>query len=48
VQRQYFSTDNAIFEVTLSVHPADRYHYTMQLDLSLGRGHGQAGGSEPG
>ncbi len=35
VLRQYYSTQNEIFEVTLSVHPADRYHYTMQLDLSL-------------
>lgn len=48
VQRQYFSTQNEIFEVSVSVHPADRYHYTMQLDLSLGRGHGQVGGAEPG
>jgi len=46
VLRQYFSTQDEIFEVTLSVHPADRYHYTMQLDLSLERGH--AGGSQVG
>jgi GntR family transcriptional regulator len=48
VQRQYFSTQNEIFEVSLSVHPGDRYHYTMQLDLSLGHGHGQVSGAEPG
>jgi GntR family transcriptional regulator len=46
VLRQYVSTENEVFEVSLSVHPADRYHYTMQLDLSLG--HGQAGPSEAG
>jgi GntR family transcriptional regulator len=46
VLRQYFSTQDDIFEVTLSVHPADRYHYTMQLDLSLGRR--QVGGSKAG
>lgn len=38
VLRQYFSTDGAIFEVTISVHPADRYQYTMQLDLAYSRG----------
>jgi len=38
VLRQYFSTQNEIFEVSLSVHPADRYHYTMQLDLTYARG----------
>lgn len=36
--RQYFSTQQEIFEVSLSVHPADRYQYTMQLDLAY---HGQ-------
>lgn len=46
VLRQYLSTQGDIFEVSLSVHPADRYHYTMQLDLSLGRR--QVGGSEAG
>lgn len=46
VQRQYLSTQDEIFEVSLSVHPADRYHYTMQLDLSLGPG--EVGGGEPG
>lgn len=35
VLRQYSSTEDEIFEVSLSVHPADRYHYTMQLDLAL-------------
>jgi DNA-binding GntR family transcriptional regulator len=34
VLRQYFSTDGEIFEVALSIHPADRYQYTMQLDLA--------------
>jgi GntR family transcriptional regulator len=46
VVRQYFSTQDEVFEVSLSVHPADRYHYTMQLDLSLGRP--EARGSELG
>jgi DNA-binding GntR family transcriptional regulator len=32
--RQYRSTQDRIFEVTLSMHPADRYRYTMQLDLA--------------
>ena len=45
IQRQYFSSRDDVFEVSLSVHPADRYHYTMQLDLSLGR---RPVGSEPG
>ncbi|HTE45729.1 MAG TPA: UTRA domain-containing protein, partial [Gemmatimonadaceae bacterium] len=34
VVREYLSTQGEVFEVTLSVHPADRYHYTMQLDLT--------------
>ena len=34
VVREYVSTQGEVFEVTLSVHPADRYHYTMQLDLA--------------
>ncbi len=34
VERQYLSDNDEIFEVTVSVHPADRYRYTMQLDLS--------------
>lgn len=38
VLRQYVSTDDEIFEVALSIHPADRYHYTMQLDLAYTRG----------
>lgn len=46
VLRQYLDTQDAIFEVTLSVHPGDRYHYTMQLDLSLGRR--RVGGEEAG
>lgn len=33
--RQYLSTQDEIFEVTISVHPADRYQYTMQLDLAF-------------
>lgn len=36
--RHYVSTEDEIFEVSLSVHPADRYHYTMQLDLAYVRG----------
>jgi DNA-binding GntR family transcriptional regulator len=34
VLRQYLSTEQEVFEVSLSVHPADRYRYTMQLDLA--------------
>ncbi|MEP6493378.1 MAG: GntR family transcriptional regulator [bacterium] len=34
VVREYLSTQSEVFEVTLSVHPSDRYHYTMQLDLA--------------
>jgi len=34
VLRQYRSTQDEVFEVSLSVHPADRYQYTMQLDLA--------------
>lgn len=34
VHRQYISTQNETFEVSVSIHPADRYHYSMQLDLS--------------
>lgn len=34
VMREYVSTDGDTFEVTLSVHPADRYRYTMRLDLA--------------
>jgi DNA-binding GntR family transcriptional regulator len=35
VLRQYLSTSDEVFEVTISVHPADRYRYTMQLDLAF-------------
>ena len=34
VAREYVSTAGEVFEVTISVHPADRYHYSMQLDLA--------------
>ncbi|MBI5068263.1 MAG: GntR family transcriptional regulator [Deltaproteobacteria bacterium] len=34
VLRQYRSTQDEVFEVSLSLHPADRYQYTMQLDLA--------------
>ena len=34
VRRQYISTRNDTFEVSVSVHPSDRYHYSMQLDLA--------------
>lgn len=33
IRREYVSTTDEIFEVSLSVHPADRYRYRMQLDL---------------
>jgi len=38
VVREYISTHGEIFEVTLSVHPANRYRYTMQLDLAYSSG----------
>jgi len=34
VVREYVSTHGDVFEVTISIHPADRYHYSMQLDLA--------------
>lgn len=37
VVREYISTGGDVFEVTISVHPADRYHYSMQLDLAYAR-----------
>ena len=33
VRREYVSTRDEIFEVSISIHPADRYRYRMQLDL---------------
>ena len=33
VQRKYFSMAEEVFEVTISIHPADRYRHTMQLNL---------------
>ena len=38
VLRSYLSTAEEIFEVALSIHPADRYKYTMQLDLAFSTG----------
>jgi DNA-binding GntR family transcriptional regulator len=38
VVRRYLSTQEEMFEVALSVHPADRYQYTMQLDLAYSTG----------
>lgn len=38
ILRSYLSTAEEIFEVALSVHPADRYRYTMQLDLAYSTG----------
>jgi DNA-binding GntR family transcriptional regulator len=43
VQRQYISTSNETFEVSVSIHPADRYHYTMQLDLAYAPRRGPEG-----
>jgi len=34
VVREYVSTGGDVFEVSISIHPADRYHYSMQLDLA--------------
>lgn len=33
--RHYVSTEDEVFEVSVSIHPADRYHYTMRLDLAF-------------
>ena len=38
VLRSYISTADEIFEVAYSIHPADRYKYTMQLDLAFSTG----------
>ncbi len=38
ILRRYLSTQDEIFEVAFSVHPADRYKYTMQLDLAYSTG----------
>ena len=38
VLRQYLSTQNDIFEVAVSLHPGDRYQYTLQLDLAYSTG----------
>ena len=38
VLRQYISTQKEVFEVALSIHPADRYHYTTQLELAYSTG----------
>ncbi|MGH7619988.1 MAG: GntR family transcriptional regulator [Gemmatimonadaceae bacterium] len=37
VVREYVSTVGEVFEVTMSVHPGNRYHYSMQLDLAYSR-----------
>src|SRR5215471_4629827 len=34
VVREYVSTRGDVYEVTVSIHPGDRYHYSMQLDLA--------------
>jgi GntR family transcriptional regulator len=34
VVREYVSTRGEVFEVTISIHPGNRYHYSMQLDLA--------------
>ncbi len=36
--RRYTSTQNETFDVTISIHPADRYQYTMQLGLAYSTG----------
>jgi DNA-binding GntR family transcriptional regulator len=38
IVRSYVSTASEVFEVAWSVHPADRYKYTMQLDLAYATG----------
>ena len=38
VLRQYFSTEGELFEASISIHPADRYRYTMRLDLRYSSG----------
>ena len=36
IVRYYESESGEVFEATLSVHPAQRYRYSMQLDLAYG------------
>ena len=36
IVRHYLGSDGVSFEVTLSIHPAERYRYSMQLDLAYG------------
>jgi GntR family transcriptional regulator len=38
VERRYLSSEGEVFEASLSIHPADRYRYTMQLDLAYASG----------
>ena len=38
ILRSYLSTADEIFEVAHSIHPADRYKYTMQLALAYSTG----------
>ena len=47
IVREYASTDGEVFEVTLSVHPGERYRYTMQLDLEHASDVGVAAAGRP-
>lgn len=38
-RRRYFASDTAPFEITLSVHPGDRYAHTQRLKRGNGVGH---------
>jgi DNA-binding GntR family transcriptional regulator len=42
IVRRYISTKDEEFEVAISIHPADRFQYTMQLDLAYSTGGGIA------
>lgn len=38
VLRHYVGSDNTVFEVTMSVYPADRFRYSVELKLEYGNG----------
>lgn len=38
IVRNYFSTTEELFELALSIHPADRFKYTMALELAFSAG----------
>ena len=34
--RHYVSTDDRVFEVTMSLYPANRFHYSVEMKLEYG------------